>query len=187
MADFAITRAAAPADELFAKGSRALVQCKMGQAAEAANVLADVVGAIRSMRFPACETFALYYCEALWQSGDLAKARAALNECLAIVEPCGMRFYAASARRLLGEVELAEGGEHLTIAARHFENSIAVLETLGGHNELALALAGYGRLRKAVGDPEGAREYSTRALGIFECLGTRIEPARVRQTLVDLG
>jgi tetratricopeptide (TPR) repeat protein len=186
MADLAVQKAVSPADSLFARGSRALVQSRMGQAEEAVEVLAGVVAVIRPMRFPACETFDLYFCEALWRAGQHARARAALKECLGVVEPCGMRFYAASARRLLGEVELAEGGENLSAAARHFEESIKVLEALGAENELALAWAGYGRLRKEIGDRAGARDYLSRALDTFERLGTRLEPERVRRTLADL-
>jgi class 3 adenylate cyclase/tetratricopeptide (TPR) repeat protein len=187
MADFAVKKAVSPADSLFARGSRALVECKMGQAAEAAEVLAEVVTVIRSMRFPACETFGLYFCEALWRAGELAKARVALGECLGVVEPCGMQFYAASAKRLLGEVELAEGGDRLSAAAGHFEESMTVLEAVGAQNELALAWAGYGRLRKEIGDRAGSRDYLIRALGSFERLGTLIEPDNVRRTLAELG
>ena len=110
MANLAVRTALSPADNLFARGSRALVQCRMGQAAEAASFLAEVVAVIRPMRFPECERYSLYFCEALWRAGELARARAALNECLEVVEPCGMKYFAASARRLLGEVELADGG-----------------------------------------------------------------------------
>lgn len=186
MADFAIEKAASPADSLFARGSRALVQCRMGQAAEAAEILGGVVAVIRSLRFPECERFTLYFCESLWRTGQLAKARTALGECLAVVEPCGMQFFRAYAHRLLGEVELAEGGEHLSAAARHFEESMAVLGAVGAENELALAWVGYARLRKEIGDREGARGYLVRALDTFERLGTRIEPDRIRQTLADL-
>ncbi len=182
MADLAIKTAVSPADNLFARGSRALVQSRMGQAAEAASILAEVVAVIRPMRFPECERYSLYFCEALWRAGDLARARAALNDCLEVVEPCGMRFFAASARRLLGEVELAEGGERLSLAAGYFETSMAALEDLGAENELALACAGYGQLRHKVGDRPGSLEYADRARRIFERLGTKKEPERMRCT-----
>jgi predicted ATPase/class 3 adenylate cyclase len=186
-ADFAVSRGTAPADQLFAQGSRALVQCKMGHAAQAANVLADVVAVIRPMKFPACETFGLYYCEALFQSGELAKAKLQLGECLKVIEPSDARFYVACARRLLGEVALAEGGEQLSAAAGYFESSIAMLEKLGAENELALAWTGYARLHQKMGDRGVARQYLTRALSTFERLGTRIEPDRLRRTLAELG
>lgn len=189
MGDFAVKKAVDPrtADHLFARGSRAFVQCKMGQAAEAAEVLGGVVAAIRASRFPACETFALYFCEALWRAGDLAKARTALIECLAIVRACGMKFFVASATRLLGEVELAEGGEHLPAAARHFESSIAALESLGAENELALALVGYGHLHREAGNDDEARKHLGRALAIFERLETMLEPDRARRILAELA
>ena len=186
LAELAVKRANSPADNLFAQGSRALVECRLGRAAQAAEGLAGLVSVIRSMRFPECERFSLYYCEALWRAGDLDRARVAMGECLAVVEPCGMRFFAAAAHRMLGEVELAAGGERLAVSARHFEESIALLEAVGAENELALAWAGYGRLRQKLGDAAAAREYSLRALRTFERLGTRLEPENIRHTLSEL-
>jgi tetratricopeptide (TPR) repeat protein len=183
MAELAVERAVSPADSLFAQGSRALVLCRMGQAAQAVEILAGVVAVIRPMRFPACESYALYYCEALWRAGELAQAEVALDELLQVIEPCGMKFYVASARRLQGEVALARGCAQLAIAARHFQESMAVLEALGAENELALAWAGYGRLLAQTGDRACARHYLTRALEVFSRLGTRLEPEQVRQAL----
>jgi len=51
---------------------------------------------------------------------------------------------------------------------------------------LALAYAGYGRLHQQQGHVTQAREYLTRALEIFERLGTLGEPDRVRQMLAYL-
>jgi hypothetical protein len=49
-----------------------------------------------------------------------------------------------------------------------------------------LAYAGYGRLHQQQEHVEQAREYLTRALAIFECLGTLGEPEKVRQALAAL-
>jgi tetratricopeptide (TPR) repeat protein len=186
LANMALDKAVSPADRLFAQGSRALVHCKMGQPAHAADALSEVVTVIRSMRFPACETYSLYYCEALCQAGELEQARIALGECLAIVEGCGMKFYAATARRLLGEVALAEGPAHSAEAEGYFRQSMCVFEELGAEPELALAWDGYGRLRRDSGDAAGAREYLSRALHVFDRLGTRRESDRVRAALQGL-
>lgn len=90
-----------------------------------------------------------------------------------------------SARRLLGEVALATNPAQCAapLAAPHFERSIAILHQLGAENELALAYAGYGRLYQQQGDVVQARAYLTRALAIFERLGTLREPERIRQLL----
>ena len=44
-----------------------------------------------------------------------------------------------------------------------------------------------GRYCKQQGNTEQAREYLTKALEIFERLGTLIEPEKVREELADLG
>ena len=51
---------------------------------------------------------------------------------------------------------------------------------------LAQAYAGYGRLHEQKGQIEKARDYLSKALDIFERLGTLIEPEKVREILADL-
>jgi len=51
---------------------------------------------------------------------------------------------------------------------------------------LALAYAGYGWLYRQQGNFAQARDYLTRALDIFNRLGTLLEPDRVRQVLAEL-
>lgn len=58
---------------------------------------------------------------------------------------------------------------------------------IDAENELALAYVGYGRLHQQQGNITLAREYLTRALAIFERLGTLGEPDRVRQALAELS
>ena len=60
------------------------------------------------------------------------------------------------------------------------------LSHVKAENELALAYAGYGRLLKQQRRPAEARDYLTRALAIFEHLGTLIEPDNVRTELAQL-
>lgn len=186
-ANFALSKATAPADQLFAIGSLALVKCRMGNAAEAAESLKLVVDNIRPLSFPACETFGLYYGEALLRNGELPRAKKELLECLKVIEPADAKFYVACAHRLLAEVALAEGGDQLSASGRLFEASMATLEGLGAKNELALAWAGYGRLQQKLNEPEAAKSYSLRALRTFNELGTRVEPDRVRRALAELG
>lgn len=101
-----------------------------------------------------------------------------LEAVVARASRAGMRFYLGSAERLLGEV---------TGDPAHFERAIAVLAEIGAENELALALAGRGRRLGQHGDPSGARRDLTRALEIFERLGTLEEPERTREELAALG
>jgi hypothetical protein len=49
-----------------------------------------------------------------------------------------------------------------------------------------MAFAGYGRLHKQQGDIAQARDCLTKALEIFERLGTLIEPDNVRMELAEL-
>jgi hypothetical protein len=60
------------------------------------------------------------------------------------------------------------------------------LREIGAENELGLALAGYGRLQRALGDVAKARELLTQAYEILDRLGTRHEPTKVAQQLSAL-
>jgi tetratricopeptide (TPR) repeat protein len=115
--------------------------------------------------------------------GDPARAAQAVGECLEIAERHGMRYLIGSACRLLGE---AAGSRDPAQASAHFERSLRVLEEIQAENELALALAGYGRLLRDQGRTESAREHLGRALAILERLGTLREPERVRKDLAGL-
>jgi tetratricopeptide (TPR) repeat protein len=121
--------------------------------------------------------------EGYWLAGDDDKARQTLEEGLEMADSCGVRYYAGFAQRLLGELALKTNP---TQAALHFEKSMAVLREIKAENELALAYAGYGRLHKQQGQIGQAREYLTKALEIFERLGTLIEPDKVKEELAEL-
>jgi class 3 adenylate cyclase/tetratricopeptide (TPR) repeat protein len=188
MAELARATALDFADQLFAKGNHALVRCRFGgksEATEAAKDLAEVVGVIHYMQFPACETFDLYYCEALWRSGDLERARSALDTCLTIVGKSNMKYYQACAWRLIGEVALAEGRAQRDLARQSFQKSAAGFKAVGAENDYALALAGWGRQRIADADRAGAEGHLREALAIFERLGTLREPDVVRGILAQ--
>jgi tetratricopeptide (TPR) repeat protein len=83
----------------------------------------------------------------------------------------------------LGEINLKSNPVQ---AAAHFEKSIAVFQEIKAENDLALVYAGYGRLQKQQGQFAQAREYLTKALQIFERLGTLIEPNKIREVLAEL-
>ena len=121
--------------------------------------------------------------EGYWLAGEDDKARQTLEEGLEIADRCGARYYAGFAQRLLGEIALKTDPAQ---AAPYFEKSIAVLQEIKAENELGLAYASYGRLHKQKGQIAQAREYLTKALEIFERLGTLIEPDKVRKELTEL-
>ncbi|MCI0526423.1 MAG: tetratricopeptide repeat protein, partial [Nitrospira sp.] len=146
--------------------------------------LATVVSISRSIGWRATENiFPLYLGEGYWLAGEYEKATQTLEELLEIAEECGMRFAIGSAHRLLGEIALKTDPAQ---AASHFEKSMTILQEIKAENELALAYAGYGRFHKQQGNIEQAREYLTKALEIFERLGTLLEPEKVRQELAEL-
>ena len=125
-----------------------------------------------------------YLGEGYWLAGEDGEAKRTLEDCLEMAERCGTRYYLGIAHRFLGEIALKND---LSQAAPHFEKSIDVLREIKAENELALAYAGYGRLHKQQGQIEQAGKYSTKALEIFERLGTRIEPDKVREDLAEMG
>jgi tetratricopeptide (TPR) repeat protein len=100
-----------------------------------------------------------------------------------MTERYGMRYELGFAHRLLGEIALKTNP---TQAVPHFEKSIAIFQEIKAENELALAYTGYGRLHKQQGEIAQAREYLTKALEIFERLGTLIEPEKVKEVLAEL-
>jgi tetratricopeptide (TPR) repeat protein len=130
----------------------------------------------------------LFLGEGYWLAGESDKAGQTLAELLELANRCGAKFYLGSAHRLLGEIALTTNPTQVAapLAAPHFEQSIAILQQIHAENELALAYTGYGRLHQRQGHAEQAWEYLTRALEIFERLGTLGEPAKVRQALAAL-
>ena len=105
-------------------------------------------------------------------------ATSKLCEGLELAERTGMRFLIGYAHRLLGETTLEANPEQ---AINHFTKGIAVFQEIRAENELVLAYTGYGRLHKKEGNISEARQYLTKALEIFDRLGTLIEPDKVRK------
>jgi tetratricopeptide (TPR) repeat protein len=116
-------------------------------------------------------------------AGEYDRATETLKNCVDLTERCKAKWFLGFARRLLGEVALATNPDEAT---PHFEQAISIFQEIKAENELALAYSGMGRYHKQQGNTEQAREYLTRALEIFERLGTLIEPDKVRKELVDL-
>jgi tetratricopeptide (TPR) repeat protein len=121
--------------------------------------------------------------EGQWLAGEDEKAIQTLEEGLEMAERCGMRYEIGFAHRLLGESVLKTNPAQ---AAPHLEKSIAIFREIKAENELAMAYVGYGRLHKNQGEIKHARLCLTKALEIFERLGTLIEPDKVREELDEL-
>jgi tetratricopeptide (TPR) repeat protein len=125
-----------------------------------------------------------YLGEGYWLAKEFDKSRRMLEEVLNIAEPLKMRYYIGWAHRLLGEIALKTNSNQ---AISQFEKSIAIFHEIKAENELALTFVSYGRLHNEKGQIEKSREYLTKALEIFEQLGTLLEPDKVREILAELS
>ncbi len=187
-ANLAVMKAPTLADKAWAQGSSAGAECLIGDARHGVERLAPLLASIRGGGY-ACDPFSLFLASGYVRTGQYERARATLEERLGTAEASDRTLELGPAHRLFGEIELATDPtpEGQRRAARHFEKSIALLQDTGAENELALTYARYGRWQKDLGRLTHAREYLTRALEIFERLGTLVEPNRVRAELGELA
>jgi tetratricopeptide (TPR) repeat protein len=182
--ELAFQKAVTPADKAWTGRGLGWSLCRDGVTNRGIKLLGDAAEIVRASghmasKIPtACILGAGY-----WLAGKDDKARQTLEEGLEMADRCGTRYYQGWAQRLLGEIALKTNP---TQAASHFEKSIAIFRDIKAENELALAYAGHGRLHKQQGEIAQAREYLTKALEIFEGLGTLIEPDKVREELTGL-
>jgi tetratricopeptide (TPR) repeat protein len=180
----AFQKASTPADKALAQRGLGWALCRAGETNEGIELLTATLAAFRAGNWiPGVIPTTCTLGEGYWLAGEGDKAKKTLEEGLEIANRCGARYYAGFAQRLLGEMALKTNPGQ---AASHFEKSIAVLQEIKAENELALAYAGYGRFHKQQGKIGQAREYLTKALEIFERLGTLIEPDKVREELAEL-
>jgi tetratricopeptide (TPR) repeat protein len=182
--ELAVEKAPTPADKAWGQRSLGWAWCRAGEPNTGIELLKAVLPVFRVGRFITSEIpLTCFLGEGYWLTGEDDKARQTLEKGLEIAERFGARFYVAFAQRLLGEIALKTNP---TQAALHFEKSIAIFREIKAQNELALAFAGYGRWHQLKGQITQAREYLSKALDIFERLGTLIEPDRIRGELAGV-
>ena len=116
-------------------------------------------------------------------AGKHNKARQKAEDAVELAKRGGAMWFMGWVRRLLGEIALRTRPDE---APSHFDKAISIFQEIKAENELALAYSGMGRLHKQQGNKEEARENLTKALEIFERLGTLIEPDKVREELAEL-
>jgi len=186
--ELAVQKALTPADKMWTQAGLAWTWCRSGEPGRGLEVQAQILAQYRAARCIFGELMTPFLGEGYWLAGEYDKARHIFAELLEIAERCGMKFHIGCAHRFLGEIALHTNPaqREAPLAAPHFEQSIAVLQPIKAENELALAYAGYGRLHQQQGHITLAREYLSRALAIFERLGTLDEPDKVRQALAEL-
>jgi tetratricopeptide (TPR) repeat protein len=182
--ELALQKAVTPADRAWTGRGLGWALCRAGETNRGIELLGGAVGIVRaSGHMPSKIPTTCILGAAYWLAGEDDKARQTLEEGLEMADRCGARYYLGWAQRLLGEIALKANPAQ---AVAYFEKSIAVLGEIKAENELALAYAGYGRLHKQQGNIAQALEYLTKALEIFERLGTLIEPDKVREELAEL-
>jgi class 3 adenylate cyclase/tetratricopeptide (TPR) repeat protein len=161
-----------------------LALCHGGRTDEGIELLAGLRPLCRATRTLMMEILVtLYLTEGYWLAGEHEKCSQTAEELLKIAEPLGARFEIGHAHFFLAGIARETDPAQ---AATHFEKSIAVFQEIKAENALALAYAGFGRLHGQQGKVEEARGYLTKALEIFERLGTLIEPDKVRRELAEL-
>jgi len=179
-----VQHAPTPADQVWAQTGLAWAHGRLGDPAKGIELAENLASMYQAVRFLPAEIYLIILAgEGYFRCGDSEAAAKKLREGLERAEQAGMRFLIGYAHRLLGETVLEVNPEE---AADHFTKAMAVFEEIGAENELALACAGLGRLHAKQGDIAQGREYLTRALEIFERLGTLLEPDRVRKELDSL-
>jgi adenylate cyclase len=170
----AVEVAPTPSDRSWAGATHAWFLARAGELDRAIPSLEEAVVANRAARFIWSEVMAIHLAEAYLLAGRLDRARTTLDEVSSYCARNGMRFFAAVADRLRGEVErAADRGPGGDAAARlAFERAIEALRGVGGEGELASALAGLGGLEADRGDRMRAAGLIGEARALYERLGT---------------
>jgi tetratricopeptide (TPR) repeat protein len=182
--ELAVQKAPTPADKAWAQRSLGWAWCRSGDTTKGIELLTTVLPIFRAGRVITNEIpLTCFLGEGYWLAGEDDKARQTLEKGLEMAERYGTRYYVGFTRRLLGEIALKTNS---TQAVLHFEKSIAIFREIKAENELALAYASYGRFYRQQGNTAQARKYLTRALEVFERLGTLIEPDKIREALDEL-
>jgi tetratricopeptide (TPR) repeat protein len=183
--ELAVSRAPTAADKVYSQAFYAWALCRSGRLEEGIKILDPLLPIVRAGGHdPATCVVLQIRGEAFRLARRYNEARASLEESLEVIDRCGGRSHIGWAQRLLGEIALKTNPDE---AAPHFEEAISIFQEMKAENFLALAYSGMGRYHKQLGDVEKAREYLTKALEIFEWLGTLIEPDKVREELAGLA
>src|SRR5262249_50682583 len=174
----ALALAPIPFDRAMVRAGQAYGLVKAGRVAAGVEQLAEAVEWFErsNLRYTRC-SWALRLAEGHLALGDGARARALVEEVLAFTRVGGYRHLEGVAARLLGTVLVDVDP---AVAEVQLDAAIHILEEVGARDEVARGLVSRAGLRENTGDYEGARDLLTRALTLFEELGTLDEPRGVR-------
>jgi predicted ATPase len=179
-----VEKSPTPAYDLWARACLAWAKCRRGEINKTIETITEALSLVR-MGHGGWGEFVLliFLSEGHLYAGQYEKARQVAEEAQEMTRRCGARVVNGWAHTLLGEVALEID---LDEAAPYFEKAISVFGEAKAEDFLARAHSGMGRFHKKQGNTEQAREYLTKALEIFERLGTLIEPDKVRKELAEL-
>ena len=126
-------------------------------------------------------TPALRLAEGHLSKGELATARALIDDVLTTSREQGYRYVEGLAHRLLAECLAVESP---VVAVQHVTEAQQIFEAVGARNDLAKTLVTRSKLSQS--NPSEARELLKEAAAVFKALGTLDEPARVEEALAAL-
>jgi predicted ATPase len=182
--ELSVEKASTPADRVYSQTFLAWALCRAGELNKGIDLLIHVVSVFQAVRFlPAEIMVRIFLGEAYWLAGEFEKSKQTLKRVLDLAERLNMKPWTGFAHRILGEIAIETTPDK---AFDHFDKSLSIYTMIGAENDLALTYAGYGRFHRHKDNIAEAREYFEKALGIFERLGTLIEPDKVRKDLAEL-
>lgn len=172
------------ADKTWTQVAMAWALCHAGEPRKGTEIVEEILPLFRAGRYvSAILQSMLILAEGCRMIGRYDEAERLLSEVRDTASRSEARNYLGWAYRVLGEVYLETD---LPRAGLAFEQSIALFQEIGADNELAKSWAGYGRHLSCSGKTTEGREYLSKALAMFERLGTLIEPDKVRRELASL-
>jgi class 3 adenylate cyclase/tetratricopeptide (TPR) repeat protein len=166
----------------FAFGFLASALCHAGAADQGLPLLEQIVPMIKASRHELAWIFLAWrLADAYLVVEDTARAKEVLLEIHESATRSKVPFFVGGSERRLAELAVAEGDAEG--ALRMLQPALETLRSSGSENELALALAAYGKALALNGGNAEGQTYLENALAIFERLGTLEEPERLKHEL----
>ncbi|MGH7114886.1 MAG: tetratricopeptide repeat protein [Stellaceae bacterium] len=170
-----------PRDAAWARVVRGYGKIKAGRADDGIAELSDALSWFESSHMRWTQVLvAARLAEGYLRRGDPASARPLVDHVLATARATGYLQYEGRACWLMAE---CLGAEAPTTAEDYVETAMRIFEQIGARNDLAQAMVTSAALRQMAGDGAATRRLLEQALAIFEILGTRNEPDRVKTAL----
>ena len=169
----------------FPQAFLARIACETGEVQRGIETLAQIEQmAYASGHRPAWGIFLAMLGEGYIIAQDWERASGVLEKLSALASQTPHSFFSVLSSRLLGEVACAEG--HRDKAAMRLEIAIDSARRSVLMNELGLALAAFGSLRRTCGDTLAARTLLREALDVLGHAGTLEMPQRIGEELLEL-